>query len=156
SLPGDGHTVTGVAFHAGGKQLITVTGDGTLVQWDPAAGKRGRTLKGHPEPGAAVGFRADGEHFSFGPHDGVGRVWQTESGREIARGPGALVPHLSTILSPDGKRLATASLGSVHLLEVRAGKWQAATVFRGIGHMVVHLAFSADGQRLAAAIGDGT
>jgi eukaryotic-like serine/threonine-protein kinase len=151
-----GDDVTAVAFHAGGKRLTTVGTDGTLVQWDPATGQRGRTLRSHLGPlwNANFGtvFSSDGERLTSLCKDGAVRVWETDSGREVVRLP-PTSPN-TAYLSPDGRRLALAGMGSVQILEVESKKRVAAwpTDF----HLLYHLAFSADGRRLAAAFADGT
>src|SRR5262249_11772589 len=156
TLPGQDFST--VAFRDGGKRLTTVAVDGTVVQWDPATGQRLRTRRAHLGPvqnaGFNVGFSADGELLASLGKDGAVRVWETDSGREIASPPQTLFPTLTAFLSPDGERLAIASFGIVQLLEI-ASKKMAATLPSSF-HGVHHLAFSADGQLLAAAFWDGT
>jgi WD40 repeat protein/serine/threonine protein kinase len=155
TLPGQ--DVSSVAFQAGGRLLTTVAVDGTLVHWDPATGERRRTLRAHLgplwNPGSSVGFSADGERLASLSKDGV-RVWETASGREVARiTPAALVP-MSAFLSPDGQRVAVAGFGNVQLLEVESKK--PVTALPSNFHGAQCLAFSSDGQRLAAAFWDGS
>jgi WD40 repeat protein/serine/threonine protein kinase len=156
TLPGQ--DVTSVAFHAGGRRLTTVSTDGTLVQWDPATGERRRTLRGHLGPiwnaGFTAGFSADGERLTTLGKDGMVRIWETGSGREVVSTPAGTPVALTTFLSPDGRRVGVAGFGSVRLLEVESKKPVASwsTSFHGASH----LAFSADGRRLAAGFWDGT
>ncbi len=155
TLPG--LDVSSVAFHAGGRRLTTVATDGTLVQWDPATGERRRTLRGHLGPvwnaSMGVGFSADGERLTTLSKDGTVRVWETNSGREVVSTPaGGAVP-ITAFLSPDGRRVAVADFDNVRLLEVESKKPVAALRVRFQG--AHHLAFSADGQRLAVACWDG-
>jgi WD40 repeat protein len=155
TLPGQ--DVPSVAFHAGGRRLTTVATDGTLAQWDPATGERRRILRGHLgpilNPNMGVGFSADGQRLTTLSKDGAVHVWETDSGREVVRiAPPALVT--TAFLSPDGRRLAVGGLGSVQILEVASQKrlagWSTSSF-----HVLYHLAFSADGQQVAAAFGDG-
>jgi WD40 repeat protein len=133
-----------------------VTADGTLVQWDPATGKRRHTMSRHLGPvlniGYKVAFSADGERFAAVGKEGAA-VWSTTTGRPVARP--ALVPTTSVFLSPDGKRLAVAVpvAKTLQLLEVESGKKVAELT--GASHMVRDLAFSADGRLLGAALWDG-
>jgi WD40 repeat protein/serine/threonine protein kinase len=149
--------ITSAAFYAGGNLLTTVTADGTLVQWDPATGQRRRTLRRQLGPGLGFGFRAafsaDGERFASQRKDGTIGVIETASGRELAAS--LTVASVSAVLSPDGKQLAAANtlLSGVHLLDVESGKKLAELPD---SHMILFLAFSADGQRLAGARWDGT
>src|SRR5262249_34314216 len=104
--------------------------------------------------GFTVGFSADGERLTSLTKNGEVRVWETDSGREVISAPaGAMVP-VAAFLSPDGRRVAVAGFDSLHLLavasEVNGAAWT--TSFHGPHHV----AFSADGQRLAAAFWAGT
>jgi WD40 repeat protein len=159
------HTLTGldttypsVAFHSGGRLLTTVTEDGTMVQWEVATGQRRRTWHSHLGPllntGFTVTFTADGERCASLTRDGSVGIWETMSDKEVARLPAANPPYFTVTLSPDGKHLATANIGTVQVLEVNSGKTVA--TLPGVLHMASHLAFSADGQRLAASYWDGT
>jgi WD40 repeat protein/serine/threonine protein kinase len=158
TLAGHDTMVTSIAFHGGGELLSTVTVDGTLVQWEAATGQRRRTLQGLLGPilntGFNVAFRANGEQFTSVVKDMTIRVWETQSGREIDRAPEPLLPALTSCLSPDGKHLAIAAVGSIQVVEVQTHKQVA--VLPPILHMVHQLTFSADGQRLAAAAWDGS
>jgi WD40 repeat protein len=156
TLPGQ--DISTVAFHDGGRWLTTVSTDGTLVQWDPATGERRRTLRAHLGPiwnaNFCAGFSADGERLASLSKDGAVRVWETDSGREVvSSSEGAAMP-MAAYLSPDGRRVAVAGVGSLRLLEVASKKPVAAWSI-GFQHGVYHLAFSADGQRLAGACLDG-
>jgi WD40 repeat protein/serine/threonine protein kinase len=156
TLPGQ--DVTSVAFHAGGRRLTTVSTDGTLVQWDPATGERRRTLSGHLGPiwntGLSARFSADGERLASLSKDGAVRVWETDSGREVFSTPAGPAVPLGAFVSPDSRRLAVAGFGNMRILEVDSKKPVAAWPidFHGVNNS----AFSADGQRLAAAFWDGT
>jgi WD40 repeat protein len=152
TLRGHDGMVTSATFHAGGKLLTTVTADGTIIQWDPASGRRRQTLARRLGPlmshGYKVTFRADGEQFATLGKDGT-RVFETATGREVANPRTG--PFVSTFLSPDGKYLAAANalLKSVELHEVKSGKKVADLM--GVSQIILDLAFSRDGQRLAAA-----
>jgi WD40 repeat protein len=156
TLPGQ--DVSSVAFHAGGRRLTTVAVDGTLVEWDPTTGERLRTLRAHLGPvwnvSFGVGFSADGERLAGLGKDGVVRVWETDSGREVVSIPAGSAVPTTTFLSPDGQRVAVAGFNGLRLLEVESKKPVAA--WSVSFHGASYLAFSADGQLLAAAFWDGT
>src|SRR5439155_4197366 len=158
TLAGHDQMVTSVAFHAGGKRVTTASVDGTVVQWQAATGERRRTLQGHLGPVSNVGFNAsfsaDGERLASLGKDSAVRVWQTESGREIAGTKPVIPPRLCAVLSPDGERLAIATMGPIEIHEIKSGK-TVNSLWMGF-HVPHHLAFSADGKRLAAAVWDGT
>ncbi len=158
TLPGHDKMVASVAFHAGGKLLTTATVDGTVVQWDSATGERRRTLPGHLGPvlntGFNASFSADGERLASVGMNGGARVWETESVQEISATKPAMPPNLCAFLSPDGEQLAIATMGPIEIVEVKSQK-RVAYLWLGF-HVPHHLAFSPDGQRLAAAVWDGT
>jgi WD40 repeat protein/serine/threonine protein kinase len=155
TLPGQ--DVSSVAFHDGGRRLTTVATDGTLVQWDPATGQRRRTLHAHLGPiwnaSMGVGFSADGERLTTLSKDGAVRVWETGSGREVVSIFARAAVPITAFLSPDSRRVALADFENVRLLEVESKKPVAVLPARFQG--AHHLAFSADGQRLAVACWDG-
>lgn len=157
TLPCD-DVVTCVAFQAEGKMLTTVTHGGSIIAWDASAGQRRQTLRSPVgsvlDAGLNVAFSADGERFAaLDRAEGV-RVWETASRRELARLPAAIPPYFTVFLSPDGKRLAAASFGHLQLLNVETRK--RGPTLAGIAHIVANVAFSGDGQRLAAVGWDGT
>jgi WD40 repeat protein/serine/threonine protein kinase len=158
ALEGLDNLYLSTTFHGGGKLLTTVAVDGTMVQWDVATGQRRRTWRELVGPvlttGFTVAFTADGEQFASLTKDGSVGIWETLSGKEIARLPAPFPPYFTVALSPDGKHLAAANIGSVQILEVKSGK--AVATLPGVVHMAHQMAFSADGQRLAAAYLDGT
>jgi eukaryotic-like serine/threonine-protein kinase len=157
ALPGRS-MITSVAFQSGGTVVTTVDVAGSVVQWDAATAVRRRTLQAHLGPvlnaGFNVAFSANGERFAALGKDEAVHAWETDTGRELIRVPEAIPPHLTVFMSPDGKQLAAASLGTIQLLDVASGKKVAA--LHGIFHLVHNLAFSSDGRRLAAAAWDGT
>src|SRR5262249_52887860 len=87
--------------------------------------------------------------------DATARVWDAETGREVAalRGPRDEVK--SATFSPDGKRIATASNdGTVRLWDVETGNELVA--LRGPNEDDNSAAFSPDGKRIVIASGDKT
>jgi WD40 repeat protein/serine/threonine protein kinase len=158
TLGGLDYTYPTAAFHPGGKLLTTVTADGTMVQWDVRTGRRRRTWQGHVGPvlnaGFTVAFTADAEQFASLSRDGSVGIWETKSGKEIARLPAADLPYFTVTLSPDGSHVAGANIGTVQVVEVNSGKTVA--TLTGVLHMAHYLTYSADGRRLAAAYWDGT
>jgi WD40 repeat protein len=158
SFPGHESMVTGLSFHERGKFLTTVTVDGALTQWDLTSGKRRQTLQSQLgpilNPGFGPGFGAEGERLTALGKDGVVRVWETKSGREVYSSPQKPFYLLTTFLSPDGTRLAMASFATIRVYDIKSRQMESILV-SGF-HIVHYMAFSADGRKLAAALWDGT
>src|SRR5262249_51499414 len=79
--------------------------------WDVLNGTERFTLKGHKAMVMSVAFSADGRLLASGDADGVIKIWEPTTGKELesrpafSRGGGAC----SMMFSPDGNTLATGS-----------------------------------------------
>ncbi|MGZ4179283.1 MAG: nSTAND1 domain-containing NTPase [Solirubrobacteraceae bacterium] len=100
-------------------------------------------------------FSPDGSRIVTGGDNGIARVWDAASGREIAHlaaGHGTL---MAARFSPDGQRVALGFKdGTLVLTDRSLGGMRA--VMRVPSAAVESLAFSRGGGRLAVALGDGT
>jgi WD40 repeat protein/tRNA A-37 threonylcarbamoyl transferase component Bud32 len=86
--------------------------------------------------------------------DGAIKVWDTTTGQQTLTLKGHTAWISSVAFSPDGKRLATASLdGTVKVWD--AATDQEALTLQGHGDAVLSVAFSPDGRRFARAWEDG-
>lgn len=117
-----GHTgpVLGVAFAAGGRQVLTASADRTLGVWSAADGRRLRTLSLHTDAVTGVAIRpgvaAAGDRWecaSSGADRSV-RVWQPEIGRMVRSVRGHAGSVLALGYGADGGRLY--SLGTEGIL----------------------------------------
>jgi WD40 repeat protein len=114
-------------------------------------GQSNLTLHG----GTSVAFSPDGQALAAGGLDGMVRVWESTTGREVhtLRGHAHIV--FGVAFSPDGRTLASA--GEDHTVRV----WDAATggavrVLRGHTDQVQGVTYSPDGRTLASAGNDRT
>jgi WD40 repeat protein len=97
-----------------------------------------------------VAFTRDGRHLAAGSDRPQGlSLWDAEAGRLVGTLPADRHPVTALAFSPDGGRLASASLGrSVSLWDTTNGE-----LLRPLPHEgnVLGVAFSPDGRRLASA-----
>jgi WD40 repeat protein/serine/threonine protein kinase len=156
-----GHTsdVMSVAFNPNSNRVLSASAD-EVILWDRASGKELRRFKrdrdAQPNFGARpkMAFSPDGKYIasaggSRGPA-GAGpetvKVHDVASGREIRSFKGHAGRVTCVAISPDGKLLAAASMGTVKLWEMASGNG----VLTLQDEKVECAAFSTDGKRLAS------
>jgi eukaryotic-like serine/threonine-protein kinase len=110
-------------------------------------------LTGHSGFVYGLAFRRDGRQLASGGGDGVVRIWDATTGRELHALRGHSGPLHRLAYSPDGRLLATAGDRTVRLWDPAAGRELLA--FRGHNGLVWGVAFSPDGRRLASGGDDG-
>jgi serine/threonine-protein kinase len=132
-------------------------GDGKVVVWDVATGKK-RVLDGHKLPVRAVAFTADGKRLLTGAGDyrdhergGEVKVWHLpdEATTESNDIPWDGGPVFAVAVSPDGKTMAAGGAAGVKVWD--APNQRKRLVPEQVRGAVFSLAFSPDGQRVAAA-----
>jgi RNA polymerase sigma factor (sigma-70 family) len=156
-------TIVAIALSADGKSLAASGRDGTVKLWDVASGKVVHTFRGHVKAPHCLAFSPDGKLLATGSGDPVSgqgieldglRLWDTSTGKELAK-LGQYAEGVSGVcFSPDGKRLYCGSDMSVRVWDVKARK----EILFGAGHTgwVGALAYSPDGRTLATAGSDTT
>ncbi len=104
--------IQALAVAPGGKMLATAHGSNKFVDnkvrlWDATRLTVTTTLAGHGDTAAAVAFSPDGKILASGGYDGVIRLWEVETGKELRNiEVGNRVTGLAW--APDGKTLASA------------------------------------------------
>jgi WD40 repeat protein len=170
-VPHEGHfaPVRALAFAPSGRSLISASGDGLVLSWDPATGavqrrldisdvretypavygpRRDVALSGEARF-AALGGRSGGYHF---------RLWDLNAGKvvcELKAVELGFVPHLS--FAADGSRLAAVNnKGKVLSWETATGeqRFMLGPLARKEIADARQLALSPDGSRLALALTD--
>jgi WD40 repeat protein len=168
--PPHGTAVVAVAFAPDGKSVLTgdwgnhlgTPGPARAQLWDAETWKPllPRPVE-HPSAILVVAFGRDGRVFATASLDGTARLWETRTGRPVARTLRHVGPVHALAFRPDGQALATAS-GA--LVPVGDGQtlvpgcavrvWDAATG-KPLGEPMTHpllptsLAWAPDGQTLA-------
>ena len=129
----------------------TIAAGGTNVQlWNADTGTLIRTMQLAPFRGdeaTAVAFSPDGHRIATGRTDGALQLWDANTGAQL--GP-TLIGHTAFLadlaFSPDGGEIATVSLdGTLRFWSATIGQ-----PMRGPDPVLTQVAFSPDGQRVAA------
>jgi WD40 repeat protein/serine/threonine protein kinase len=149
-LQADPEFVSCVAFSRDGKHLATVGHTGIAKIWDVTSGITVCSFKSPQEN--AVAFHPAGKYAASGGSDGTVRLWEPATGQEIHRAlSGHIGPVQSVGFSPDGRHLASASLGEVIVWDTN--DFKRLQTFDRLAGRIWSVAFSPDGKRLAAATG---
>ncbi|WP_263354546.1 WD40 domain-containing protein [Acidicapsa acidisoli] len=138
--------------------LATTTYTPSITIWNFSSGERVKSLEGHEEIVSAMAFSADGRWLATGSADQVAKVWDVTAGREVCsvrrtRTQSIMIGGFSGLaLSPDGRRLATASLpedgNTISIWDVATGRvLQTLSGHTGQANAV---AFNPDGKLVAS------
>lgn len=103
-----------VTYSASGSYIAWTANEGTWI-YDIGSVGAGEVVRLNHEDGiTALAFRPDGHRLASIDRGGVGHLWETQSGRELAREPLALGEVSSLRFAPGGKSV---------LMESRDGPW---------------------------------
>src|SRR6516162_3349579 len=115
-----------------------------------------RLLGAHSLAVTSAAFSGDGKRVVTASLDKTARIWDAESGKEIAVLKGHKEDVSSAAFSGDGKRVVTASLDkTARIWDAESGK-EIAVLKGHYGDRVLSAAFSGDGKRVVTASLDKT
>lgn len=145
-------TVWRVAWHPNGEQIISCSNDGTLRFWQYATGRCRQVLSSALSDGF-WNLAVNGQSWQLAVSDHSGHLFLVDLTRNdrldcFIDGPDWI---LSLAFSPDGKLLATGTEpGIIKIWDVASRKCLHTFT---IHQPVLYVAFSSDGQTLAATVG---
>jgi WD40 repeat protein/serine/threonine protein kinase len=154
TLRGHAAEVTGVAFGADGRHLVSASSDGTVRLWDVTGRRLVHTLTGHSGVVYKAVLAPDGKRVASAGDDGTVRTWDAATGEPVFTCPGHRGGALCVAFSPDGRALASGGNdGAVRLWD---GAGHELLALAGHDGPVTGVAFGPDGGRLVSAGRDGT
>jgi WD40 repeat protein len=165
TLAGPTAWVWSVTFSPDGRYLAAGSDDGVARVWEVVSGQLVFASDGQARGVMGVAFSPDGRLLAGATGDGPVLIWGVPDGAERMRLPGHPDNTASSVaFSPDGKLLASSGWdGSVIVWDATSGAELATlgaepSVVAGALRVVTidQVAFSPDGQLLAAALADGT
>ncbi len=113
------------------------------------------TFRGHDFAVVTVVFSPDGNTAASGCRRGTIKLWDTQTGAELATLRGHNTYFISLAFNPDGTRLAGASWDkTIQLWDTRTGA--ELQTLRGHTEAVGSVAFSSEGTRIISSSGDKT
>src|SRR5262249_41977664 len=144
------------AYPAGGRLLWT-TPFSTELEGKLAGGalstRLRRQLNGHSNSVVRAAFSGDGKRVVTASEDTTARIWDAESGKEIAGLQGHAGPVRSAAFSGDDRRVVTASNDTTaRIWDAESG--EAIAVLKGHASLVLSAAFSGDSKRVVTASWD--
>lgn len=152
--------LTGAWLSQGGQRLLTLDQEGAARLYGPTgetpiAQLADPTMTGAPL--TQLTLSSDGQRvlglFVAEKQRGA-RLWNAEDGTLLSRLDGHEAPIFAALLSPTGKRVATASPGTAKLWDAQTGALLATLV--GHTDQIRDIVFSPDGKRLVTSSSDRT
>jgi WD40 repeat protein len=144
--------VASAAFSPDGSRVVTASGSSAEV-WDVSSGRAILLLEGHQDNVESASFIADGSRIFTSSADGTARIWDADSGNQVATFKVEAGTHCVAV-SADGKRGVTASDKIARVWDVASGHEMIA--LEGHKGAIDSAAFSPDGGRIVTGSEDGS
>ena len=161
--PSRAASATSLAFSPDGKLIAAAySGDGNdgfVRIWRLSAGQLASEILHSWDTSSAVTavvFSPNGKLLASADDNGMVRIWQIATGRDIANFSGDGSSLTTVAFSPDGKILASGDDGGDIELWNLASRRRVGNIIQAPGLLTNQLAFSPDGNLLASADGDGS
>jgi WD40 repeat protein/serine/threonine protein kinase len=170
-LPMSGGRIKALVLGPSGRQFAVCYHDqNEAYLYDVATGRLHAALRGHSAPVTSVAYRPDGQQVATMANDQTLRLWDSATGRELARLSAEVAPphpnrNPHVVYSPDGSRMASAAgwdsntrvwgvagAGTSRLWDAQTGRELAILANWQEGGRPV--AFRPDGKRVAAGAGE--
>src|SRR5262249_39657950 len=122
--------------------------DGSVTIWNAESGWAQTHFPAHRRAVSGLAFTPDGRLLATGGVEGMAKLWNWTTQREIVTLKGHLKSVHALDISPDGSRLATGGGGAecVKLWDMRTH--QELITLAGEGAIIVALVFSPDGDKI--------
>ncbi|MBT7352016.1 MAG: protein kinase, partial [Phycisphaerae bacterium] len=130
-------------------------GGGVIWLWDLETNKKRFVLEGHEGPISSIAFSRDGTRMASGGWYGILRIWNPDTGKELAQFQGHTYDDeiISLAFNPDGSRLASGAVGAT-TNTIRLWDVETSVELLVLPESALQLVFSPDGSRLASSIGN--
>ncbi len=142
-----------VAFSPGGRRIATGGYDLIAKIWDASSGQELINLKGHSHTVKSLVWHPTKERIATSSRDETAKIWDTTNGSELLTLEGHASNVVAITYSPDGKLIVTAGEDrTLRVWDAESGNEISLMSSKG---SVRSIAFSPDGERLAAAYSEG-
>jgi RNA polymerase sigma factor (sigma-70 family) len=115
------HTISGLAFSADGKKVLSGSWDNTVRLWDAATGKELCRLSGSKDSFSSVAVSPDGALLAGGDMHRTLYIWDAATGKELRRVENLENTVFGLRFAPDGKSLAGLSGDTVRVWDAATG-----------------------------------
>ena len=146
TLQGHTDSVTTIAYSRDGRILASGSKDKTVKLWDVSTGENIATLQGHEKMVLSVAFSPDGTKLASGSEDTSIRLWEVPTGKALYTLGGVNSPQVGVEVLPvprPGQDINELQADDATDIEPE--------IIRGL---VISVAFSPDGTKLAAGVLD--
>ncbi|MFH0894476.1 MAG: caspase family protein [Bacteroidota bacterium] len=111
-------------FSTDGKNIVSITDDGTMKIWESSSGKLLNSIDDHVFrfPMITATFSADGKYILTFSEDGTAKIWDSKSGIMVGSSKDNLNMFSKGQFSPDGKSMVFTAKKTAEIRETQSGK----------------------------------